>query len=136
MSEILFYGPVPGEGRRVQTVDAAEGERNMLTPPEPTCEEVETNAVIKWDGDHAGRACWYPQMGGYVAKCVVEIYATDGGACFDAWVWHDGSFPFDRESRPGESPAHIHHCDAGQFVTFGNLVDRFQSESTEGSDHG
>lgn len=64
-----------------------------------------------------GFACWYPRMGGYVGMCVVQ--PGDGPeACFEAFVWHDGEFPFSG----GETMAILHHCNAKQFVEFGNDV--------------
>lgn len=38
---------------------------------------------------------------------------------FEAFVWHDGEFPF---SEAGRSPTHLHHCGAEQFITFGQFV--------------
>jgi hypothetical protein len=99
-------------------------------PPEPTSEQCTKNALIKWRDEYCGTeltgfACWYPQMGGYGAHCVIEPGGRDArhpedGAdrCFEAWVWHDGEFPFGDEQKP----AHLHHCLAGQFVTFGQTV--------------
>lgn len=87
---------------------------------EPTYEEIKANARVG-----SGFAAWYPQMGGYVSKCV--IVPNDDDSCFDVWVWHDGSFPFrDDGGWDGQhrSPAHLHHCDARQFIEFGELVER------------
>jgi len=74
-------------------------------------------------------ACWYPQMGGYTGRCVVVLDRPSTGAdhgCFDAYVWHNGQFPFDSEDGWGDylPPVRIHHCDAEQFISFGNLVKR------------
>lgn len=82
-------------------------------------------ASVEWDG--AGRirkgfACWYPQMGGYVGKCVVEPMGGPDD-CFEAFVWHDGEFPFSTEY--GDRVAVLHHCSAAQFVKFGQgIIDR------------
>jgi hypothetical protein len=38
----------------------------------------------------------------------------------DEHVWHDGEFPFG-EDHDGE-PRRLHHCSAGQFIRFGQLV--------------
>jgi len=92
----------------------------------PTDEQIANNAWIEWI-DTRGRslrgfACWYPQIGGYVARCIVVPIsrgAGDQGFCFDAFVWHDGEFPFSDEDR---SPAMLHHCSANQFIEFGELV--------------
>lgn len=82
-------------------------------PSEPTSEQIQENAEIQTPIGK-GFACWYPQMGGYVAKCIVV--PNKNGGCFDAWVWHDGQFPFGGDNRV---PAVIHHCDPKQFVRFG-----------------
>jgi hypothetical protein len=88
---------------------------------QPTPEECEAGTTY----EHAGRrgfATWYPQMGGYVGRCVVLFGASttvDGkdGGCFDVFVWHDGEFPFgDRD------PIDLHHCMAEQFIEFGRVV--------------
>ncbi len=65
-------------------------------------------------------ATWYPQMGGYVGKAVLHVWPdTTNNECFEAWVWHDGEFPFTEDAGP---PAHLHHCMAEQFVDLGNFV--------------
>jgi len=69
-------------------------------------------------GKIRGFACWYPQMGGYVGKAV--IIPVGGLGCFDAWVWHDGRFPFGGED---SSPVHLHHCEAAQFRAFADNVE-------------
>lgn len=95
---------------------------------EPTGDECNANAVLYEDADGVrGVACWYPQMGGYVGKAIIEVGRGDG--CFEVYVWHDGEFPFSDESAPGESPAHLHHCMAEQFIRLGELVLRLQSGS-------
>jgi hypothetical protein len=65
-------------------------------------------------------------MGGYVGKCVVVIEDPSGeyNSCFDAYVWHDSEFPFGDQDR---EPVCLHHCDAEQFIRFGELVLRKQS---------
>lgn len=100
-------------------------------PPEPTGKQCETNAAIEWPGGR-GFACWYPQMGGYVGRCVVQLgsvqFEPGGGErdpterCFDAWIWHDGDFPFREAGDDPRSPIRLHHCMAEQFVRFGELV--------------
>jgi hypothetical protein len=81
---------------------------------EPTAGQCSAKEVLERTGERVTFACWYPQMGGYVGKCVVEL---DASGCFDAHVWHDGEFPFD-----GGEPRVVHHCDAEQFIRFGELV--------------
>lgn len=86
-------------------------------PPEPTFEQINQKARITWGAnERSGFACWYPQMGGYVGKCVVERT----GDCFEAYVWHNGEFPFSEE---GINPVRIHHCSADQFRTFAETVE-------------
>lgn len=65
-------------------------------------------------------ATWYPQMGGYAAKCIVAI--NDQG-CFDTFIWHNGEFPF-----TDEPPEALHHCSGEQFVEFGKFVLSKQKE--------
>lgn len=97
-------------------------------PPEPTVEQCEEQALIQWYG-HSGYACWYPQMGGYVSKCLVMNSKSDPIGCFDVYVWHDGQFPFN-ELETGRSPALLHHCDPEQFIQFGETVkDMFNREA-------
>lgn len=97
----------------------------MRTPPEPTAEQCSDHAPIVWD-DGKGFAIWYPQMGGYVGKCVVVPCGDEPGDCFEAFVWHDGEFPFseDNETRreDGGRPIQLHHCMSAQFVRFGQTV--------------
>lgn len=86
-------------------------------PPKPSPEQVAENATIEHEGQ-LFTACWYPRMGGYGAHClVIKEYGDDPNSCFDAYVWHDGEFPFS-----DQSPAHLHHCSADQFIEFGALV--------------
>jgi hypothetical protein len=91
---------------------------NKRRNTEPTAEDctARRQVLVYVDGTEVlGYACWYPQMGGYVGKCVVVP-----GGCFGAYVWHDGEFPFnDLHDGP---PAHLHHCDPTQFIEFGQFV--------------
>src|SRR3990167_6716014 len=95
--------------------------RPEVIPREPTPEECETNARIVIDG-RSFVADWYPQMGGYVGKCLIE--KVDG--CFDVYVWHDGEFAFSGEG--GRNPVELHHCSAEQFIAFGELLARIGDE--------
>lgn len=104
---------------------------SRATIPDPTSEQCTNNERIQLEDGRWATAAWYPQMGGYVSHCLIVL--NPGEDCFEAYVWHDGSFPFgeDNDRWPGEaapSPAHIHHCAADQFVGFGNLVNRLQGE--------
>ena len=93
----------------------------MYVPSEPTGDQCEAEAKVADLEGGAAFACWYPQMGGYVGKCVVVV---DGPGCFDAYVWHDGDFPFgDRE------PARLHHCDPEQFEDFAKTVRQMQAQT-------
>lgn len=96
------------------------------TPDEPTPDQCSERTRFAWDGFQA-MACWYPQMGGYVGKCVVVNASDPDADCFDAYVWHDGAFPFSDDGE-GErrQPVRIHHCIADQFIGFGNAVLKLQ----------
>ncbi len=93
---------------------------------EPTGDQCNAEAKV-YETEHlVGYAMWYPQMGGYVGKSVIVLDKkwTDGGhyqvgGCFEAYVWHNGEFPFSEEDG---DPAQIHHCDPKQFVRFGNAI--------------
>jgi hypothetical protein len=110
------------------------------TPPEPTPEQCSTHARIE-HGGHTYFACWYPQMGGYVGKCLVLVYTSQDEPverpCFDAYVWHDGEFPFSDARGTSLKPARLHHCGADQFIEFGQHVQSFAralgSPTSEGS---
>ncbi len=94
-------------------------------PRKPTADECSTHASIPVYEGLTGIACWYPQMGGYTSECVV-VFATEGGPdrCFEAFVWHDGEFPFETGN-----PREIHHCRARQFVAFGEFVEAAQRKA-------
>lgn len=95
---------------------------------EPTAEECSANTLL-WERDGVrAYACWYPQMGGYVGKAVVEVWPTDSNVCFEVSVWHDGEFPFGEDT----APARLHHCEAEQFIRFGQLVQRLQGVGGRG----
>ena len=44
-------------------------------PDEPTSEQCNDHARVPDFNGNECYACWYPQMGGYVGKAVVENYA-------------------------------------------------------------
>lgn len=95
----------------------------------PTYDQIHTNAKVAEDEHEIAFACWYPQMGGYVGKCVVIFSKRsddDRAPCFTALVWHDGEFPFGIDDPRGREPARIHHCSAQQFNEFGSLVNKLQ----------
>lgn len=97
--------------------DAIGGNSGVLRP---TVEQCEVNAVVWESTNRVSIACWYPQMGGYIARAVVTFdKSRRNNDCFDVDIWHDGEFPLD--DGEGE-PAHLHHCDPQQFVDFGNLL--------------
>jgi len=93
---------------------------------DPTHEQCSTNAPITLDDGRTGYAIWYPTMGGYVSHAII---VADGN-CFEAWVWHDGDFPFSGEDgiREDVSPRKLHHCDPEQFINFGRTVERLLGE--------
>lgn len=99
-------------------------------PKEPTADQCSANARVEdWNGEPA-YACWYPQMGGYGSFAVVvpgPVRTANQGAegaagCFEAFVWHDGEFPFSGEDGGTRRPVHLHHCDPVQFIEFGEWV--------------
>lgn len=89
-------------------------------PKEPTPEACSEHATFEWNGARC-MAIWYPQMGGYVSRCVV----VDEGGCFGAYIWHNGEFPFSEQHDPEIQPAYVHHCMAEQFIMFGQAVSGF-----------
>lgn len=102
----------------------------ITTAKEPTSDECSKNYVISRKPGEVTFAAWYPQMGGYVSRCIVKSFTGDSNNCFEVYVWHDGEFPFDDESSPGKPPAHIHHCNADQFIEFGKQVLQMQEAKT------
>lgn len=95
-----------------------------MTPRSPTYEEIKNNATVEIDGEK-WTACWYPQMGGYIAKAWASLSCPEQGqaSCFEVLVYHDGQFPFDEDTRDAPSaPAHLHHCAPEQFIEFGNFL--------------
>jgi len=104
-------------------------------PPEPTPDQCELNERIEHDG-RVYFATWYPQMGGYGSRCLVEIYCADydPDGCFDVWIWHDGAFPFTDDDDRGRKPAHLHHCSPEQFVDFGVTVSGFLTQGVRKPD--
>lgn len=103
-------------------------------PPEPSSDDIAASRRFEWDGNQC-MALWYPQMGGYVGRAVaVNLMHSDGEpGCIDVYVWHDGEFPFTGDDEFGRGPVRrIHHCDAGQFILFGEELEEFQASlSTE-----
>jgi len=104
-------------------------------PPEPTGDQCSDCERLADFGGHPAFACWYPQMGGYAAKAVVVLGMDPivaPGGCFDAYVWHDGEFPFAGDATDGfgdpREPIRLHHYDQGQFVEFGQLLLKKQAE--------
>lgn len=90
---------------------------------EPTTTECSTHAPVDLEPGMTGTACWYPKMGGYVARAVAVI---DDDLCIDVYVWHDGEFPFDglcQDCRIPRQPVKVHHCDPGEFIKFGQFLE-------------
>ena len=93
--------------------------------PEPTSDQCTNHARMvcayypngKTEVERFGMCAWYPQMGGYVGKCIIETYGT---GCADVYVWHDGEFPFGEASSEDrrQAPVRLHHCAAEQFEDF------------------
>lgn len=122
---------VSPEGRRSTSpreVRKGVGEK-MKHPDEPTGDQCNANTRLPDFGEMKCYACWYPQMGGYCGKCVVAVYDDPmGEGCFEAFVWHDGEFPF-----RDEEPREIHHCSPDQFIEFGELVKSLQKGPKSGT---
>ena len=99
----------------------------MTHPPEPTAEDCSSGAELIHETQRA-IALWYPQMGGYGGKAVVVVNDPSqlANTCVDVYVWHDGEFPF-----TGSPPVELHHCDAEQFVRFGQAVLAYQDKVRE-----
>ena len=122
----------------------------MVDPQEPTADEIKAR-VVKPSPEGFSFPTWYPQMGGYVGKAVVEFEPNrqDGSfPCFNVSIWHDGDFPFTGE-RTGQvegdcencgrpyrstrsSSSNLHHCGADQFVRFGIEVLEAQTPHVTG----
>lgn len=123
---------------------------------EPTAEMCTAHTPLAMSDGRKGYACWYPQMGGHASKAIVVV---DDGGCFDAWVWHDGDFPFKSDEpaytgvqltfttapevmawTPGvvevpaehREPRHLHHCSPEDFITFGQQMIAFAEEADRG----
>lgn len=101
---------------------------------EPTGEQCTNGEQMPDINGMKAFALWYPQMGGYVAKCVVAFHDENddnSDRCFEAYVWHNGEFPFNK----GENPAKLHHCSANQFIDFGEAVKYFQNGNKDDGVH-
>lgn len=95
------------------------------TLQQPTSEQATSKAEVILADGRKGYCCWYPQMGGYVGIAIV----IPTGDCFDVLVWHDGDFPFDDDDDCHDGPVTLHHCSAGQFISFGNDMRDFRRRS-------
>lgn len=108
---------------------------NLKTLKCPTADECNTKAKVCEDDMRIGYAIWYPQMGGYSGKAIVIVNKSEGhNSCFEAYVWHDGEFPFSDDGGVWEKtgPVNIHHCDPDQFISFGKAVEKMMGISSEG----
>ncbi len=114
----------------------SDGRDLSWEPVAPTVKQCDVNEAVlgPYEGIPAF-AAWYPQMGGYVARCIVQPNSKDGvNECFECWVWHDGNFPFGTDPHQvGEErqPAVLHHCDPQQFIEFGQKVEQMLRKITE-----
>lgn len=103
---------------------------------EPTAEECSNKSKVAEDDTTISYACWYPQMGGYVGKCVAtfdkhwRVYKNGSaiGGCIELDVWHNGEFPF---SESEGNPAHLHICDSEQFIDFGKFLRKMNNKNRE-----
>lgn len=92
---------------------------------EPTSEQCFNKQCINLGDGRTAYACWYPQMGGYVAHAL----AIRDQGCTDVYVWHDGDFPFSTDHfGVDHNPRKLHHCDGQQFVAFGQFLTWLESE--------
>lgn len=102
---------------------------NREHPNVPTNEQCTKGERLEDFNGAIAYACWYPQMGGYVGKCVITFHpGNESGTCFEAYVWHDGEFPFDDEAHYRGPVRYIHHCMPSQFINFGQFVQEKQEE--------
>ena len=99
----------------------------------PSAEQCSEKQLVYEDLYKVGYACWYPQMGGYVAKAVAlfdkswkETETSVTGGCIDVFVWHDGEFPFS-----DSSPTELHHCSGKQFIEFGKFLETINEQNKE-----
>jgi len=93
---------------------------------QPTSEQCSANAELESVGSRRAFAIWYPQMGGYVGHAVVVLGAGPED-CFDVYVWHDTEFPIPDEDVDSQ-PLEIRHCEAEQFIRFGEIVQRLAGQ--------
>ncbi len=109
----LYRGqpPMAAPARReLQPADVELLRKDPKAPSEPTSEQCNANEQVPnpYGGQAPAYAVWWPQMGGYSSRAVIT--ATD---CPEAFVWHDGQFPFDGDKR---NPVELHLCDADQWI--------------------
>lgn len=98
----------------------------MWKPVEPTGEQCEQHTKVFENEMFVYFALWYPQMGGYSGKAILEIDKRAGtDQCSEVFIWHDGTFSFD-----DRSPTQMHHCCCGQFVDFGETCENLIEQST------
>ena len=100
----------------------------MNITDEPTADDCSNGSCMFVTDTQRGHAIWYPQMGGYVGKAVAVTNRDCEDPCIDVYVWHDGNFPF---SEDGENPRLIHHCDADQFIEFGQSLNKIIREDSK-----
>ncbi len=96
-------------------------------PAEPSSEECHKGERLSDFQNRPAFAGWYPQMGGYVGRCVIVLESEEPDGCFDVYVWHDGCFPFHGEGPHGGKPSQLHHCMPSQFVGLGQIVQDHQN---------
>ena len=59
-----------------------------------TAEQCNDNKVVTTQDGRIGYCAWFPQMGGYTAKCIIIPGQDDTNKSVDILVWHNGDFPF------------------------------------------
>ena len=95
---------------------------------EPTYEEVNKKAIRILPDGSKEYCMWFPQLGGYHAKMVILVMPTEEeyANCIDAYVWHNGDFPFSEEPGYPVNPRELHICDAEQWIDFGKELYKIQ----------
>jgi hypothetical protein len=99
-------------------------------PVEPSPADCQNQATGRW-GERETKACWFTQMGGYCAKCVMvyDRSGTDNGH-LEIFVWHNGDFPFITGDDDEEKPRKIHICDPTDWKHFSEKMMAFVDAKT------
>jgi hypothetical protein len=115
--------------KKLRRIRNAGSDMTEVAIPEPTSDQCSNNARFELGDGRIAYATWWPQMGGYVGRCIVVV-----GGCFDVYVWHDGEFPFKGDGPRGQNPVKIHVDDPEQWVRFGEQLDAFYEREYGGDE--